>query len=737
MVQEELFKIEEQDLLFLKNYLQGQENPVKTTELARQLVMFKTESDRQKKIKIYNPECSYEIGDLIYKEYSGKLPVGNKKFIELEQGVVLKVVELRQGSGVSYIKLIYEGSAEFRKHIDYLTKQKIELLLPHKMGKQEPEYLQPEDDPRREEIPVSEKDLSLIEKKLISAISHQKEFVVSSGYAFLKEKLTPLPKEIVDQIKEFFQTQQQPVGTEFLVQHFLKKSEKDEDYQKTCFNLNFTFENFYKVVFKKTRDQDWGKWFLISELVRKKRESLVAEPNPLLSRLEIKDTADLTQKRKQLEHQLFPEGENRHYLTLREIFSGALRLKYSGLKIPEQVELDLIDTESKKEYQVFYYKDDDLLFGLDAIYELHRVVGGTVIALDLAEDGKLNLSVKQSKKGIVFEKVRFDSANKRFELFQEQQFSSSVMVNKNMFLEAEELKKLNENLETYRQLPTLNKLVQKIFLDFGDKTKNYELHVLKLYHLVDTVFPLCLRTIEDLLLGNSEFVQSEKLEGVFYLDSEAVNAIEAEERLRREKMLEEARKRREEERLKKIEEEKRKKEEIRRLREERRKKREQEMWLKEKSKQKKIVPPAEKTASNVSAVPEAGRKEFVKPKVFAAEQVPFQEKEPAPRVMAKKTVKKERKEDNEIRPAKKSFSAKRSDEDLIEIEEIKKEVLSQPDVEKIEKKKEVEKEIVYQDRADFGGVFARKLESIISKEEEEKTETDQQKKDKTAKKKEK
>ena len=136
-------------------------------------------------------------------------------------------------------------------------------------------------------------------------------------------------------------------------------------------------------------------------------------------------------------------------------------------------------------------------------------------------------------------------------------------------------------------METGNKLFHKIFLEFGGREKNYEIHILRLYHILDLIAPIDLKLVEEIILSNPEFIPSEKLAGVFYLDSDAVVEIEEEEQRRRQSLIEDQKRRREESRKVQLDEELKVKEEIRLLREERRKKREEEMWQKEKLRQEK------------------------------------------------------------------------------------------------------------------------------------------------------
>ncbi|MCK5221992.1 MAG: hypothetical protein KAR14_10460, partial [Candidatus Aminicenantes bacterium] len=104
--------IESKDIKFLKDFLKGVKSPVEIDELTNQLALFKTEGKLSDKVKIYDPKCDYKVDDLIYKEYHGRIPIGTKKYFELERGVVLRVVEVRS-KFKDEIKLKYEGTSDY------------------------------------------------------------------------------------------------------------------------------------------------------------------------------------------------------------------------------------------------------------------------------------------------------------------------------------------------------------------------------------------------------------------------------------------------------------------------------------------------------------------------------------------------------------------------------------------------------------------------------------------------
>ena len=110
--------IEKKDISYVKEFLKGKVNPAELDEVVFEVALFKTQDKRKNKVKLYNPNCEYKVIDLIFKEYPGKIPIGSKKYIEMEKGVVLRVDEIRTRFDVNEIKLSYEGTSDFKKYTD-------------------------------------------------------------------------------------------------------------------------------------------------------------------------------------------------------------------------------------------------------------------------------------------------------------------------------------------------------------------------------------------------------------------------------------------------------------------------------------------------------------------------------------------------------------------------------------------------------------------------------------------
>lgn len=721
--------IEKKDIKHIKEFLGGKIAPVGIDEIAYTIALFKTQDKRAHKVKIYDPDCEFKVNDLIYKEYPGKIPVGSKKYIEIDHGVVLKVVDTRTRFGLEEVKLSYEGTSEFKNYISYLERQKIELLLPHKQEKPpaKPEYLTLENDPRQQQAPLENRDFNILKKKLIGAFHKETDIAFISNKALLKSNLKTLEPEVFTKIREFLEDHQKSATTEFLVENFAKIKTDDPEFDSYCFSLNYRMTIDYKLDFQQTRFEGWGKWNLISVIYYMIKNSPISEENPLAYNVTLEDKKGLPQRRRKFEDSVFTEGGCRFYLTQREITAGAVKLKPGLFDFGDSIEIELIDSKSKKQHLVYYYADTNIMLGFKEIFEKYKALQGMILSFEQDKDCNWLFSIRTTKKGTVADVIEFDKEKKAFKALEEK-IASPVFVNKAMFLEGEVFNTVFEKLDEYRAIDTLNNLVHKIFLEFGIKERNYEIHIQRLYHIVDLIFPVDIKMVEDIVLCNSEFVLSEKLPGVFYLDSSVLSTIEQEESQRQATVRDEVKKKKDEVKRKKQDEERRLKEEIRRKREERRKKREDEMWEKERLLQEHEEAPAaaRPEPSVADAVePEARRKpRTTRPRTEApSKQPPAPIAETPTREPAHKKVKKKVEEERSAKVSKRPV-ARPAEEGLSE-DEIKREIELEELKEKLgeqkrKQKKIKSKEVAYKDNGNgFGGVFASKLDEIVKKEDSE------------------
>ena len=71
-------KILASDLEFLEEDLAKTNTPFGLEELVKKIAIKKTSSQLSHEVKVYDPNCIYEVGDLLYKEYNEPLIVSSK-----------------------------------------------------------------------------------------------------------------------------------------------------------------------------------------------------------------------------------------------------------------------------------------------------------------------------------------------------------------------------------------------------------------------------------------------------------------------------------------------------------------------------------------------------------------------------------------------------------------------------------------------------------------------------------
>ena len=124
--------ITDADLSFLEKELADLTQPVMQAELVKKMAFKKTASQLSLEAKRYDPDCAYEIGDLVYKEYDEPLMVSSKGAEPFKGSVVLKVINKISlpDFNCEMLEVDFNGGGVFRKHIDYMKKTNTQVLLP-------------------------------------------------------------------------------------------------------------------------------------------------------------------------------------------------------------------------------------------------------------------------------------------------------------------------------------------------------------------------------------------------------------------------------------------------------------------------------------------------------------------------------------------------------------------------------------------------------------------------------
>ena len=511
---EEDIKVVENDLAFIEEEFSKTNEPLSLEELTRKLAFQKTSSQRSQEVKVYDPYCQYEVGDLIYKEYDEPLVVSSKGAEPFKGGVVLKVVNKinYENFNCEMLEVDYSGGGTFRKHIDYMKKTKTHVLLPSNLEKKakSPSLLKKEEDPRQNQIPLTERDLRRLEKNLKSALSKSSQFFNWNGFWQLREKMVSIEEDKIKEIEKYLSDTKKSAETTELISRFFGLPPDHANFSLYCMSLNSILEKKYKKNFIFVSPLNWGKWHLKQVLNSHLDNLPLAAPKAKTPQF---DRTSVDEPRIQKEFPL------KVYLTWREILSG-------GLKVPRVYDREFsmareyifTDEEAKKDYIVYYYPSSCFFIGLKDFYERHNIPQGASLTLEKKGLNCFSFWIKKSKKKLSVSRLTYNAAEDKFSTSGEEAFTFA-MPNKIIHLQRETLQRLL-NLYDQRDNLDLRELLILIFKNFGAEGDQHSLHYMRAYHLIDILKRTSEEDVMKTLLNSPEFQQSEKKKGIFlYLEA--------------------------------------------------------------------------------------------------------------------------------------------------------------------------------------------------------------------------
>ena len=500
-------KIKREDLLFLEKEFSKTNKPLSLAELTRKFVYRKTSSQLSQEVKKYDVYCRYEVGDLIYKEYDEPLMVSSKGVEPFKGGVVLKVINKidYKNFNCEMLEVDYSGGGPFRKHVDYMKKTKTQVLLPCNLERKglQPEILKKEEDPRLDQLPMTDRDIKKLEKNLKSSLSKSPQFFDWNDYWQLKEKKIDFEEEKIKGIeKHILETKTSAEISELATQFFGLKPD-DDLFPLYCLSLNHLLDKKYKKDFISVSPQNWGKWHLKKVL------------NSLLENLPLSASKaklpPMEQEKKTPSTREFPL---KIYLTWREILSGGLKVPASyNTEFSKCREYVFADAESEKDYIVYYYPSFHFFLGLKEFYQENNVPQGTSLTLEKKNSNHFHFWLKKSKKKISMAKIVYQPEEDKFTDTGEEVFTFSLP-NKIIHLQRETLKKVISFYDQ-RDDRDLRELLILIFKNFGLAGDKSSLHYLRAYHLVDMLKQTSEEDVETTLLHSPEFSKAEKKKGIF------------------------------------------------------------------------------------------------------------------------------------------------------------------------------------------------------------------------------
>jgi hypothetical protein len=512
-------KILTSDLDFLEEDLTKSKTPFSLQELVKKIAIKKTSSQLSHKVKVYDPYCLYEVGDLLYKEYNEPLIVSSKGAEPFEGTIVLKVIHKipYESFNCEMLEVDYTGGGTFRKHIDYMKKTQTQVLLPSNIDglAKTPQVLKRDEDPRLDELPMTEKDLNKLQKNIESALTKSERFFTWNKLWHLTAKQIPITDKKIKELEKYFRETKQSAATAELVKHLFGLDDTNELFDLHCLSLNHVLDQKYKKNILFVSPEDKGKW-LPKEILDSFLKDL-----PLSPRRAKLPKFEENQGFKSSQVQKLPL---KVYLTWREILSGGIKMP-KGLtrELSNAREYSFTDAETDKDYTVYFYPSSGIFLGLKEFYADNNVPQGASLTLERIKDGHFKFWLKKSKRKLTVIEVSYDPKEDKFATDNKEK-PTHCIPHKIIHLETDTLIKLFALYEQ-RDKMDLRELTILIFKNFGIEGEALSLHHLRAFHLVDVLKHTSQEDVEKTLALSPEFSQSEKNAGI-YLYTEKVKAAE-------------------------------------------------------------------------------------------------------------------------------------------------------------------------------------------------------------------
>ena len=505
-----LTQVSPDNITFVEREFEQTPRPLSLKEINEKLAFHKTASQRVADVLKYDPNCKYQVGDLIYKEYDEALTISSKTVEHFKGTVVFKVINkiFYKSFDCEMLEVDYTGGGLFRKYIDYMKKTRTQVLLPSDCeGKGlAPETMEKTEDPRLSELPMTDRDMKALEKNLRTVLSKSVQFFSWNDHWQLTKNQVAIPEEKVKEAEKHIQETRRSAATEELVSKFFSLEPSHNLFDITCVSFNAVLEKKYKKEFVFVSPLGWGRWHLKAILNSFLEELPLAASPARLPETEATEKPQLS---------TFHEFPLKIYLTWREVLSGGVRVPKSlNKELSHAREYIFLDAEENKSYTVFYYPTGSFFLGLKEFFLANNIPQGTSLTLERKGPGQFNFWLKKSKKKISVQQLNYNPAEDLFTSPGAEAFTFALP-NKIIFLEKETLAQLLI-LNEQREDKDLHDLLVLIFQKFGLESDGHSLHFLRAYHLVDVIRQTTQEDVETTLLNSAEFSTSEKKKGIFF-----------------------------------------------------------------------------------------------------------------------------------------------------------------------------------------------------------------------------
>ncbi len=533
---------QQQKIAELLRGLLKEEAPLSFQQAAMKVAEKEREEEFSRPVKIYDPECDYEVGDLIYKEFKEKLRTGRDRYVEFEGPAILKVVGKKYSPELEcyLLTLEYEGEGPLKEHFDYLKRARIEFYLPSYATGKKPQILPPEKDPRMQDRQVHESKLREAKKLVKAVVEKVKDFYWWGDKFDFVEARKDIPDELVRKMEDYVNEKKSSASTEELVEKFLETSPADREFGRWCLSLNYTLEHNYKLSFVAVSYKGWGRWNTWSNLVEMQKDLPIVVENdrpPFVSRSTFEIQTDLRHFKMEEKKR---EQKGKFILGWREVLSGAVRVgKYIKNHLPRELELQIKEKERGRYYTVYYFPEKGFILGLKDYFKENFVVQGTQFFLEWNDESKeFEFYIRRAKKPFHAPWLHYKSEGDLF-ILHEGDISSEVEVPKHIFITRQELEDITSRLESLRKIQDLTALLREVLKSYGEAENSFRIHYIKAYHIVDLINAAKKDNVILALIGNEEFVHDSEEWGFFSLDLTKAIEIPIVEEEKKEEVVEE------------------------------------------------------------------------------------------------------------------------------------------------------------------------------------------------------
>ncbi len=505
--------ITKDDLKYIKDVFSKDKKPISLDDLTKKLAYYKNSGQLQQKVKIYDPDCRYETGDLIYKTYDEALTISSKGVEHFQGSVVLKVINKisYESFNCEMLEVDFSGAGIFRKHIDYMKKSKTQVLLPSNQNNKckESKILDKQKDPRLHELPMTLKDLRALEKNLIHSLSKSGEYFHWNEFWQLKSNQVKISEAHLKAVQAMLKEAKKSISAADIVTKIFKIKPDSNLFDLHCKSLNSALDKHRKTFIFVTPEEG-GKWHL-KEIMDSFLKDL-----PLSAK---KAKVPSFENPKKLESALHEDFPLKLYPTWRQILSGGLVVpKKFNKKLSPVREYRFKDLQLKKEYTVYYFPSLFAFIGLKKFYESYKIHQGAGLTLKKAGPYDFLITVKTIKKKFEAPQVKYDPEKDEFILLDEESFSYCSL-NKIVFLEKDTLKHIF-SLTQESNKKDLRELLILILTNFGLESDNLFLNSSRAFHLVDLLKMTYMEDVEFTFFNSPEFYKSAKKAGIYFYKEE-------------------------------------------------------------------------------------------------------------------------------------------------------------------------------------------------------------------------